>query len=81
MTVIELKCLLLWMVGINYGILIVWFGVFLLAHDWLFRLHCRWFRLSVERFDALTYVGIAIYKIGVMLFNLVPLIALKIVFP
>jgi hypothetical protein len=40
------------------------------------RLHTRWFKLSVETFDALHYEGISIYKIGIMLLNLVPLIAL-----
>ena len=76
MNVTLLKDLLLWSVAINYAILILWFGVFRLAHDWLFRLHRRWFKLSGETFDALTYGGIALYKIGIMLFNLVPLLAL-----
>ena len=46
------------------------------AHDWLHAMHSRWFRLSREMFDALNYVGVAIYKIGIMLFVLVPLLAL-----
>jgi hypothetical protein len=78
-TFIELKELLLWCVGINYGILLVWFGVFFLAHDWLFRMHTRWFKVSVETFDALNYAGMATYKIGVVLLNLVPWIALSVV--
>ena len=77
MTIIELKDFLLWSLCLNYVVLVIWFGTFFLAHDWLFRLHTRWFKLSVERFDALTYAGMAIYKIGILLFNLVPLIALK----
>ena len=76
MTVNELKEILLWCVGINYGILLIWFGVFFFAHDWLFRVHTRWFKLSVETFDVLNYAGMAMYKIGVLLLNLVPLIAL-----
>jgi hypothetical protein len=75
-TVNDLKEILLWCVGINYGILLIWFGVFFLAHDWLFRIHTRWFKLSVETFDGLNYAGMAMYKIGVLLLNLVPLIAL-----
>jgi hypothetical protein len=61
---------------INYGILLLWFLVFLLAHDWLQRLHGRWFHLSREQFDALHYGGMSIYKMGILLFNLVPFIAL-----
>jgi hypothetical protein len=71
----EIKVVLLWCVGINYGVMLVWFGVFVYAHDWLYRLHTRWFKLSVETFDALHYAGLSIYKIGVILLNLVPLVA------
>ena len=76
MTTSEIKGVLLWCVGINYGVLLVWFGVFVYAHDWMYRLHTRWFKLSVENFDALHYAGLSIYKIGIILLNLVPLVAL-----
>ena len=79
MTVNELKEFLIWSTAINYGVLIAWFGVFVCAHDWLYRTHTRWFKLSPENFDALNYGGVAIYKIGVMLLNLVPLVALLII--
>jgi hypothetical protein len=72
----EIRGVLLWCVGINYGVMLVWFGVFVYAHDWMYRLHTRWFKLSVESFDALHYAGLSIYKIGVILLNLVPLVAL-----
>jgi len=61
---------------INYGILLVWFLVFVFAHDWMRRLHGRWFRLSEEQFDTLHYGGMSIYKIGILLFNLVPCVVL-----
>ena len=76
MTVILLKEVLLWSTALNYGCLLLWFGLFRFAHDGLFRLHTRWFKLSPAGFDALTYGGIALYKIGILLFNLVPLVAL-----
>ena len=79
MNISTLKSMLLWCVIINYIILLVWFVVFLLAHDAIFRLHSRWFRLSVEQFDVTMYASMAIYKVGVILLNLVPLIALWIV--
>jgi len=50
--------------------------VFAIARDWMRRFHGRWFRLSDEQFDALHYLGMSIYKIGILLFNLVPLIVL-----
>ena len=42
----------------------------------MYRLHQRWFKLSRETFDALNWAGIAVYKLGIMLLNLVPLVAL-----
>lgn len=79
MTIDQLQSFLIWCAGINYAILIVWFAVFVSGHDWLYRMHSRWFKLSAEMFDALNYAGVAIYKIGIMLFVVVPLIALLIV--
>lgn len=70
---------LLWCAVINYGVLLVWFLFFILAHDWMQRLHGRWFRLSAAQFDAVHYAAMAIYKVGVLLFNLVPLLALWII--
>ncbi len=76
MTMHEIKEFLLWCVGINYAVLLIWFGAFFCAHDWMYRLHTRWFKLPVETFDAIHYGSMAVYKIGVLLFNLVPLAAL-----
>jgi hypothetical protein len=75
----EIKHVLLWCVGLNYLVLLIWAGVFVFAHDWMFRLHSHWFRLSVETFDAIHYAGLAVYKIGILLLNLVPLAALCLV--
>ena len=69
---------LVWCTVINYAILLVWFLFFVLAHDRMYQLHSRWFRLSVEQFDMLHYAGMSIFKIGILLFNLVPYIALHI---
>jgi len=69
----------LWCTVINYGIVLAWFAVFTFAHDWMYRLHSRWFRIPAERFDTIHYAGMAIYKIGVLLLNLVPYVALLIV--
>ena len=76
MTVEFIGEFLLWSSAINIGLLLWWFLLFTLAHDWLYRFHGRWFRLSVERFDHAHYTGMAFYKIGIFLFNLVPYCAL-----
>jgi Family of unknown function (DUF6868) len=79
MTLEAVRSVLLWCTIIDYAIVTVWFLAFVAAHDWLMRLHGRWFHLTHEQFDALNYAGMAVMKIGIMLFNLVPLIALYIV--
>lgn len=76
MTIEMVRSALLWCAVINYGILLVWFLFFILAHDWMYLLHARWFRLSVEQFDMLHYAGMSIFKIGIILLNLVPYVAL-----
>lgn len=69
---------LFWSAAINYGLVLFWFLLFAGAHDWMQRLHGRWFRLPTQRFDALHYAGMAIYKIGILLFNVAPYVALRI---
>jgi len=72
----EIRNVLLWCVGLNYAVLFIWFVVFVFAHEWIYGMHRRWFKLPVETFDAIHYAGLAVYKIGILLFNLVPFVAL-----
>ena len=81
MTIEVMRRALLWCTIINYGILLVWFLSFMLGHDWMYGLHGRWFHLSVEQFDMLHYAGMSVYKIGIILLNLVPYFALRITEP
>jgi len=70
---------LLWCTVINYAILIIWFAALLLAGNFFFRLHSRLFDLSRAQFDLMMYGSMAFYKMGALLLNAVPLIALWIV--
>lgn len=70
----------LWCTVINYGVLLLWSLLFMGAHDWFYRVSSKWYRLSsVETFDLFHLAGIGLYKIGVILFNLVPFIALHMI--
>ncbi len=80
MSVKEIHDFLLYSLVINYLILLIWFGFFVKAHDSIYRLHSRWFKFSMQTFDTIHYSGLAIYKIGIILLNLVPLLALCIVY-
>ncbi|CAG0959116.1 hypothetical protein MTYP_00625 [Methylophilaceae bacterium] len=79
MNTIGLHDFLLYSLVINYAILLIWFGVFVFAHDFIYRMHTRWFSLPLQAFDTIHYAGMAAYKIGIILLNLVPLIALCII--
>jgi hypothetical protein len=70
---------LLWCLIFNYAILLWWFAAFVFARRWMFKFHGRWFHLSEEVFNSLHYTMMGIYKIGILLLNLVPYIVLRIV--
>jgi len=79
MTLETIRAVFAWCTVINLGLFIWWFLFFALAHDWMYRLHGKWFKISVEKFDTLHYAGMALFKMGLLLFNLVPYLALRIV--
>jgi len=79
MTIEMLRSALLWCSVINYGLLILWFLLFVIPHEWMYRLYGRWFRLTAEQFDAVNLAGIVLYKLAILLFNLVPYVALRII--
>jgi len=68
--------LLGWCAVLNLLVLLSWAGLFIFGRDFMYRLHSRWFRLSESQFDALHYGGMAFYKLLVLFFNIVPLLAL-----
>jgi len=79
MTIEIVRNALLWCSVIDYGILLAWFLLFRLPHQWVHRWWGRWFGLSPERCDAISATGMVLFKAGVLLFNIVPYVALRIV--
>lgn len=69
----------LWCGVANYCVITCWFVVFLIAHDGLYRLHAKWFRLSAAQFDAIQYSAMAAYKVGILLLNVAPYVAVRVV--
>ena len=68
-----------WCALINIGFLFFWWIMFMLARDFIYRMHSKWFKMSEESFNKIHYVGMAIYKLMIFIFNLVPYLALRIV--
>ena len=79
MTIEVIRAALGWCSIINMGLLLWWFLVITLAHDWVYQFHGKWFKLSVDKFDEIHYTGLAFFKIGIFFFNIVPYFALRIV--
>ena len=68
-----------WCAVINIALLVWWILYFTIIHDWTYRLHSKWFKLSVENFDAIHYAGMALLVMGILLLNLAPYFALRII--
>ena len=79
MTLEIVRDMLGWCIVFDMVFLFMWFGAFVFMHDWMYRMHTKWFKMSVETFDAIHYAGIALFKIGMLLTAFVPYLALRIV--
>jgi hypothetical protein len=71
---ILLRCFLGGMV-----LLTVWFAWFVFAGDWIYQIHAKWFLIPRQSFDAIHYAGMAVTKIAIILFFLLPWIAIKLI--
>ncbi|MHC4996896.1 MAG: DUF6868 family protein [Planctomycetota bacterium] len=78
MDIETLQAFLWWCAGINIALLLYWWAMFSLCHDFVYKMHSKWFKIDVERFDAIHYAGMTYFKITLFVFNLVPAIALMI---
>jgi hypothetical protein len=78
MSISEFREVLLWCFVINYALLILWF---LISIFWSFPydLCAKWCKVSRERINELNFLALILYKAAVILFVLVPLIAMWIV--
>jgi hypothetical protein len=79
MTLETIRDALAWCSVMNIILLLVWFIMFALAHDWVYRMHSKWYKLSQDAFNTIHYSGIAFFKIVIFVFNIVPYLALRIV--
>lgn len=79
MTIMQIDHALLWCAGINYAVLVLWIVLFVFAHDGLLRLSQMWFCLDAVKFDAIHYGAIAAYKLAIIMFTVVPYLAIRLV--
>ena len=75
MNIEALRHFLLMCTVINYAVLLLWAALSTVGFGGMQRLSSRWYGVSAEHFYAINFAGISFYKIGILLFNLVPLLA------
>ena len=79
MEIETVRAFFMWCTIVNVALLILSFLICAFAGDLIYRAHGRWFPMSREAFNVVLYSYLGLYKIGVLIFNLVPYIALQIV--
>ena len=79
MTLYMLRDFFMWCSVINLGLFFLSFLFFRFAHDFIFRYHGKWYKLPEEKFNAIYYSVMIFFKTAIILFNLVPFMALSII--
>lgn len=78
MDIATVRTFFMWCTVINGGLLILSFVILTFAADWVYRMHSKWYPIPREAFNIVIYSFIGLFKILVMVFNVVPWIALVI---
>jgi hypothetical protein len=79
MDIPTLKSFFMWCTIINVGLLLFWTLMYFVAKDLVYRIQSKIFPLQKETFTVVFYCFLGLYKIFVMIFNIVPFIALSII--
>jgi hypothetical protein len=70
-----LKPFFMWCTIINGALLVLSFLICAYAGEWVYRMHSRYFSISREAFNVAIYSFIGLFKMVILVFNLVPYIA------
>lgn len=79
MTIDIIRNVLLLCSVINIGLFIVAALIFCFGRDFVYRIHGRWYKVPEESFNTVFYASMLFYKICILVFNIVPYLALRIV--
>ena len=79
MTVDNTLAVLGWCMVINFGVLLIWALAMMLAPNLTYRTQRLVTSISQEDFERIIYQMMGCYKLGILLFNFAPYIAIRIV--
>lgn len=78
MTLNQLTTFFGWSTILNSIVLILWLVLILAGRSWVYKIHGKLFSLSDSQMNMIHFGGMALYKLMIYFFNLVPYIALRI---
>jgi hypothetical protein len=79
MDIITVRAFFMWSTIINVLLLVFSSLICTFAGDWVYGKHSKWFPISREAFNVAIYSFIGLFKILILVFNIVPWIACVIV--
>ena len=79
MDIDSIRAFFMWCTILNVALLVLSSMICLCAGDWIYRIHSKWFSISRETFNVAIYSFLGLYKIFILVFNLIPYVALLIV--
>ena len=79
MTIQMLTAFFMWCTIINIALFMLSAIMIILSENLVYRTHSKWFSISRETLNIAFYSFLGLYKIAILVFNLVPWIALLII--
>lgn len=79
MDIDTIRAFFMWCTILNGALLVLSFLICALAGDWVYRMHSKWFTIPRDTFNVAIYSFLGLFKIFVLVFNLIPYVALLIV--
>ena len=79
MDIQTLTTFFMWCTIINGALLALWTIMCIFASDLVYRMQSKWFPIPRETFNVVIYSFLGLFKIFVLVFNVVPYVALLIV--
>lgn len=69
----------MWCTILNAGLIMCAFMIWVLAGDFVYKTHSKWFQMPRETFNMVFYSILGVYKILFLVLNVAPWVALSIV--
>ncbi len=62
---------------LGVAFLLFWFLLYMIAPGWLFEINAKWFDIERRDFELINYFGMGFMKISILLFFLLPYLAIR----